>query len=702
MAVAFPLDEFAAPLGSAAVRVLVVLPTYQEADNIAEVLRRVRAAVPAADVLVVDDSSPDGTADIAKAAARGAGRHRRPRPARARTGLGQAYRAGFRWGLDRGYDVLVEMDSDLSARPRGAAVAAAGASRRGPTWPSAPATSPAGRSRSWSRHRRALSRWGNRYAALRAGPARARRHVGVPGLPGDALAGIDLDDVRPTATGSRSRWPTGSRAPAARIVEVPIEFVDRERGTSKMSVAHHRRGPAVGDLVGRASTAWPAHCGPAGNRHAGHAAGTLRAVPPDEPRTILHVDMDAFFAAVEVLDDPSLAGKPVIVGGTGDRGVVASCSYEARAYGVRSAMPSTRARRLCPHAVFLPGDYDLYAEYSQRLHAVLTSFTPLVEGIALDEAFLDVTGARRLFGRRRRRSPPPSARRSRDDLGLWCVGRRRHRASSWPSWRRRRPSPAASPGGRGRRAAASWWSPPGEELAFLHPLPVQALWGVGPATRRRLERFGVRTVGDLAALPEATLVGALGGPRPPPARPGLGTRRPAGRARTEPASRSATRRPSPATITTPTTSHREVVRHGRRGGHPAPRGRIGRPHGHPQGALRRLPHDHPVAHACPGRWTRAPRIARVAGGAPGRRRPSPGRAAARRERVQPGRRRRRPAVASTSARAPAGTTSTGRSTRSAGGSATTPWARDRAGRRAGCASSARATSSGARAYVARS
>jgi DNA polymerase IV len=241
-------------------------------------------------------------------------------------------------------------------------------------------------------------------------------------------------------------------------------------------------------------------------------------------RTVLHVDMDAFYAAVEVLLDPSLAGKPVIVGGDGPRGVVASCSYEARAYGIRSAMASTQARKLCPHAVFLAGRHGLYGEYSAQLHEVLGRFSPLIEGIALDEAFVDATGARRLSGNGEEIAR--SIRRAvLDELRLTCsVGVATSKLLAKLASKLAKPAPG-TPGRPGEPIRPRPVEPvcgarrpgpgllvvdPGDELAFLHPLPVRSLWGVGPATMDRLARFGVASIGDLAALSEATLIGALG------------------------------------------------------------------------------------------------------------------------------------------------------------------------------------------------
>ena len=208
------------------------------------------------------------------------------------------------------------------------------------------------------------------------------------------------------------------------------------------------------------------------------------------PRTILHVDLDAFFAAVEQRDRPELRGKPVVVGGGGPhlRGVVSAASYEARKFGIHSAMPLRTAGALCPHAVFLPVDGRKYGRVSREVMAILRRYTPLVEPVSIDEAFLDVTGSRQLFGDGEAIARQIKAT-IREELGLTAsvgVGTTKL---------------VAKIGSDLRKPDGLVVVPPGEEAAFLAPLPITRLWGVGQKTADSLASFGVRTIGDLAALP---------------------------------------------------------------------------------------------------------------------------------------------------------------------------------------------------------
>jgi DNA polymerase IV len=217
--------------------------------------------------------------------------------------------------------------------------------------------------------------------------------------------------------------------------------------------------------------------------------------------------MDAFFVSVELRRRPDLAGRPVVVGGTGNRGVVAAASYEARRFGVHSAMPSAVAKRRCPHAVFLPGDHALYGRVSAEVREVFERYTPLVEPLSLDEAFLDVTGSIRLFG------PAPEIAAAirhdvRRELGLNCsvgVATNKFLAKLASVEAKPRATPAAIEPGLGVVVVEA-----GRERDFLDPLPVQRLWGVGPATLDKLHRIGIRRVADFATVDEAVLAAALG------------------------------------------------------------------------------------------------------------------------------------------------------------------------------------------------
>ncbi len=216
----------------------------------------------------------------------------------------------------------------------------------------------------------------------------------------------------------------------------------------------------------------------------------------DEIATILHVDMDAFYASVAEKDDPSLRGKAVVVG-AGARGVVLSANYEARKFGIRAAMPVGRAQRMAPHAIFVAPNHHRYSEVSRGVMEIFESYTPLVEPISLDEAFLDVTGSRKLMG-----DGPEIGRRIRADVlaqaGITCsVG------IATTKFIAKLASQACKPNGMLE-------VDPAKVLDFLHPLPVSAVWGVGPKTNEELLRLGLRTVGDIANTPRQTLVRALG------------------------------------------------------------------------------------------------------------------------------------------------------------------------------------------------
>jgi DNA polymerase-4 len=215
--------------------------------------------------------------------------------------------------------------------------------------------------------------------------------------------------------------------------------------------------------------------------------------------------MDAFYASVEQRDDPSLRGRPVVVGGSSTRGVVAAASYEARAFGIHSAMPSVQARKLCPEAIFVPGRMSVYKRESRRIFAVFARFTPAVEGISLDEAFLDLSGTQRLFG-----APELTAARLREavraetglavSVGLAPVKLVAKIASD-----------LAKPDGM-------LVVPPGQVAAFLAPLPVGRIWGVGPVARARLEGAGIATIGELARRRDEELRDLLGSFGPAAAR----------------------------------------------------------------------------------------------------------------------------------------------------------------------------------------
>ncbi|MBC8107797.1 MAG: DNA polymerase IV, partial [Anaerolineae bacterium] len=207
----------------------------------------------------------------------------------------------------------------------------------------------------------------------------------------------------------------------------------------------------------------------------------------ESPRAILHVDLDAFYASVEQLDDPTCRGKPVLVGGIGNRGVVTAASYEARVFGARSAQPMSVARRLCPQAIIKPTRFERYHELSARMFTILENYTPLVEPLSIDEAFLDITGSLKLFG-----TPHFIAteirRRVQKELGITC-------------------SVGVAPNKFLAKLASDMNKPDGLTTidadnieATLSPLPIGRIWGIGPKTAKKLNDLGVKRIGDLRKL----------------------------------------------------------------------------------------------------------------------------------------------------------------------------------------------------------
>ena len=218
-------------------------------------------------------------------------------------------------------------------------------------------------------------------------------------------------------------------------------------------------------------------------------------------RAILHVDMDAFYASVEQRDDPSLRGRPLVVGGASRRGVVCAASYEARKFGVRSAMPMARAHALCKDLIAVPPDFQRYAAVSEQVFGIFGAFTPEVEGLSLDEAFLDVSRSQTLFGPARGQGEAIQ-RRVREELRLGCsVGLAEVKFAAKIASDLRKPNGFVE-------------VPEGQVAAFLAPLPATRLWGVGPRTAEVLEKLRLRTIGDVARADRQDLERALGSSGP--------------------------------------------------------------------------------------------------------------------------------------------------------------------------------------------